>query len=185
MQLPAQQVAVLQTATERRQRPSTPSPRRPTSPETVTGAVFELEDEGLVAVSERIDETVALTDEGREYVTDGLPEVRSTRPPSEAGADADPVSMGQVIGASGLEGGAVDIALSNYARKGYGAIDSGEITADPDADPAADAEANALEALADADDAPIDSVDVDSRRSRDSSVADYSSAANRRSAKSR
>jgi len=70
--------------------------------------------------------------------------------------------MGQVIGASGLEGGAVDIALSNYARKGYGAIDSGEITADPDADPAADAEANALEALADADDAPIDSVDVDS-----------------------
>jgi len=163
MQLPAQQVAVLQTANaDEATSVDALAAATDLPPETVTGAVFELEDEGLVAVSERIDETVALTDEGREYVTDGLPEVRLYEAALEAGADADPVSMGQVIGASGLEGGAVDIALSNYARKGYGAIDSGEITADPDADPAADAEANALEALADADDAPIDSVDVDS-----------------------
>jgi phenylalanyl-tRNA synthetase alpha chain len=163
MQLPAQQVAVLQTANaDEATSVDALAAATDLPPETVTGAVFELEDEGLVAVSERVDETVALTDEGREYVTDGLPEVRLYEAALEAGADADPVSMGQVIGASGLEGGAVDIALSNYARKGYGAIDSGEITADPDADPAADAEANALEALADADDAPIDSVDVDS-----------------------
>ncbi|MFB1066122.1 phenylalanine--tRNA ligase subunit alpha [Natrinema sp. H-ect4] len=163
MQLPAQQVAVLQTANaDEATSVDALAAATDLPPETVTGAVFELADEGLVAVSERVDETVALTDEGREYVTDGLPEVRLYEAALEAGADADPVSMGQVIGASGLEGGAVDIALSNYARKGYGAIDSGEITADPDADPAADAEANALEALADADDAPIDSVDVDS-----------------------
>jgi phenylalanyl-tRNA synthetase alpha chain len=162
MQLPAQQVAVLQTANaDEATSVDALAAATDLPPETVTGAVFELEDEGLVAVSERVDETVALTDEGREYVTDGLPEVRLYEAALEADADADPVSMGQVIGASGLEGGAVDIALSNYARKGYGVIDSGEITADPDADPDADAEANALEALADVDDAPIDSVDVD------------------------
>jgi phenylalanyl-tRNA synthetase alpha chain len=55
--------------------------------------------------------------------------------------------MGRVVGASGLDGGAVDIALSNYARKGYGRIESGEITADPDADPQADPEADALASL--------------------------------------
>ncbi|MGQ3413008.1 phenylalanine--tRNA ligase subunit alpha [Natrinema sp. LN54] len=163
MQLPAQQVAVLEAATaDEATSVDALAAATELPPETVTGAVFELEDEGLLAVSERVDETVALTDEGREYVTDGLPEVRLYEAALEAGADADPVSMGQVIGASGLEGGAVDIALSNYARKGYGVIDSGEITADPDADPDADAEATALEELADADDAPVDSVDVDS-----------------------
>ncbi|WP_226004630.1 phenylalanine--tRNA ligase subunit alpha [Natrinema salinisoli] len=163
MQLPAQQVAVLEAANaDEALSVDALAAATDLPPETVTGAVFELEDEGLVAVSERTDETVALTDEGREYVTDGLPEVRLYEAALEAGADDDPVSMGQVIGASGLEGGAVDIALSNYARKGYGSIDSGEITADSDADPDADAEANALEALADVDDAPIDSVNADS-----------------------
>ncbi|WP_254521524.1 phenylalanine--tRNA ligase subunit alpha [Natrinema caseinilyticum] len=162
MQLPAQQVAVVETASaDEATSVDALAAATELPPETVTGAVFELEDEGLVAVSERVDETVALTDEGRDYVEDGLPEVRLYEAALEAGADADPVSMGRVIGASGLEGDAVDIALSNYARKGYGSIDSGEITADPDADPETDAEATALAALADADDAPIDSVDVD------------------------
>ncbi|RQG95131.1 phenylalanine--tRNA ligase subunit alpha [Natrarchaeobius chitinivorans] len=130
-------------------------------PETVTGAAFELEEEGLVAIEERVDETISLTDEGTTYADERLPEVRLYEAALEAGADDAPVSMGQVIGASGLEGPQVDIALSNYARKGYGSIDSGEITADPDADPSADAEANALEALSGVDDAPVDSVDVD------------------------
>ncbi len=40
-------------------------------------------------------------------------------------------------------------------------IDSGEITADADADPAADAEANALAALEGADETPVDSVEID------------------------
>ncbi|ELZ19464.1 phenylalanine--tRNA ligase subunit alpha [Natrinema limicola] len=162
MQLPAQQVAVLETASaDEATSVDALAAATELPPETVTGAVFELEDEGLVAVSERVDETVALTDEGREYAEAELPEISLYEAALEAGADADPVSMGQVIGASGLEGSAVDIALSNYARKGYGVIDSGEITADPDADPAADTEANALAALADVDDAPVDSVDID------------------------
>ncbi|MFA9416306.1 phenylalanine--tRNA ligase subunit alpha [Natrinema sp. HArc-T2] len=162
MQLPAQQVAVLETASaDEATSVDALAAATDLPPETVTGAVFELEDEGLVAVSERVDETIALTDEGREYAEEKLPEVRLYEAALEAGADDDPVSMGQVIGASGLEGGAVDIALSNYARKGYGIIDSGEITADPDAEPDTDAEANALAALADVDDAPVDSVAVD------------------------
>ncbi|MBZ6495003.1 phenylalanine--tRNA ligase subunit alpha [Natrinema longum] len=162
MQLPAQQVAVLETANaDEATSVDALAAATELPPETVTGAVFELEDEGLVAVSERVDETVTLTDEGHDYAETGLPEIRLYEAALEAGADADPVSMGQVIGASGLEGGAVDIALSNYARKGYGVIDSGELTADADADPDADAEANALAALDDVDDAPVDSVAVD------------------------
>jgi len=162
MQLPAQQVAVLETASaDEATSVDALAAATELPPETVTGAVFELEDEGLVAVSERVDETIALTDEGREYADETLPEIRLYEAALEAGADDEPVSMGQVIGASGLEGGAVDIALSNYARKGYGVIDSGEITADADADPAADTEANALAALADVDDAPVDSIDID------------------------
>jgi phenylalanyl-tRNA synthetase alpha chain len=116
-------------------------------PETVTGAVFELEDGGLVTVAESTDETVTLTDEAREYLEDGLPEVRLYEAALDAGADDDPAQMGRVIGQSGLEGPQVDIALSNYARKGYGTIESGEITADPDADPENDAEASAIAAL--------------------------------------
>src|SRR6056297_1690662 len=163
MQLPAQQVAVLEIASaDEATSVDALAAATELPPETVTGAVFELEDEGLVAVSERVDETIALTDEGREYADETLPEIALYEAALEAGADDEPVSMGQVIGASGLEGGAVDIALSNYARKGYGVIDSGEITADPDADPAADTEANALAELADVDDAPVDSVDIDS-----------------------
>ncbi|GAB3678184.1 phenylalanine--tRNA ligase subunit alpha [Halopiger thermotolerans] len=162
MQLPESQVAVLEAASAD-EATSVDALAEATDlpPETVTGAVFELEDEGLVAVDERVDETIQLTEEGREYATDELPEVRLYEAALEAGADSEPVQMGQVIGASGLEGPQVDIALSNYARKGYGTIDSGEITADPDADPDADAEANALAALEGADETPVDAVDID------------------------
>ncbi|MCG1004559.1 MULTISPECIES: phenylalanine--tRNA ligase subunit alpha [Halobacterium] len=150
MKLPPQQVAVLEAA-------STDEPRRIADlaadidrpPETVTGAAFELEDAGLVDVVEEVEEEVELTDEGREYAEDGLPEVRLYEAALELGADDEPVSMGEVIGASGLEGPQVDIALSNYARKGYGSIDSGDLSADPDADPSEDAEAVALDTLAD------------------------------------
>ncbi|WP_254766450.1 phenylalanine--tRNA ligase subunit alpha [Salinilacihabitans rarus] len=166
MQLPEPQVAVLEAASADEAR-SVDALAAATDlpPETVTGAAFELGAEGLVAVDERVEETIALTDEGREYVSDGLPELRLYEAALEAGADSDPVEMGEAIGASGLDGPAVNIALSNYARKGYGAIDGGEITADPDADPVSDAEATALETLSDAetDDGggvPADAVDV-------------------------
>jgi phenylalanyl-tRNA synthetase alpha chain len=149
MQLPDSQVAVVEAANaDEATAVDALAAATDLPPETVTGAAFELEERGLVVVSERIDETISLTEEGQAYVEDGLPEVRLYKAALEAGADADPAPMGQVIGSSGLEGAAVDIALSNYARKGYGSIDSGEITADPDADPTADPEANALESLA-------------------------------------
>ncbi|OVE83706.1 phenylalanine--tRNA ligase subunit alpha [Natronolimnobius baerhuensis] len=162
MQLPESQVAVLEAANaDDAQSVDALAAATELPPETVTGAVFELEDEGLVAVAERVDETLALTDEGAEYADSQLPEVTLYEAALEAGADDDPAQMGRVIGQSGLEGPGVDIALSNYARKGYGVIDSGEITADADADPAADAEANALAALEGADETPVDSVEID------------------------
>ncbi|QRV17221.1 phenylalanine--tRNA ligase subunit alpha [Haloterrigena salifodinae] len=163
MQLPAQQVAVLEAASaDEATSVDALAERADLPPETVTGAAFELEDEGLVEIEERVDETVALTEEGADYASDELPEIALYEAALEAGADEEAVQMGRVIGASGLEGAGVDIALSNYARKGYGTIDSGEITADADADPSADAEANALEMLSGADEAAVDSVAVDS-----------------------
>ncbi|WP_435334633.1 phenylalanine--tRNA ligase subunit alpha [Haloarchaeobius sp. TZWWS8] len=134
-------------------------------PETVAGAAFELEEQGLLAVEERTEERIELTEEAESYIDEGLPEVRLYEAAVEAGATDDPVSMGQVIGASGL-GNLVDIALANYARKGYGNIDSGELSATPDADPADDAEANALSALA-AGESVTDTAIVDQLERRD------------------
>jgi phenylalanyl-tRNA synthetase alpha chain len=156
MKLPESQVAVLQAASANdAQTIDQLADETGHKPETVTGAAFELESAGLVAVDESTEEAVELTDEGREYVEAELPEVRLYEAALDAGADADPAQMGQVVGQSGLEGPQVDIALSNYARKGYGTIESGEITADPDADPDSDAEAAALAAL-DADESVED-----------------------------
>ena len=149
MRLPETQLAVLEAA----------SATEPTAvdrladetgldPAAVTRAAFELREAGLVTVDETTETDAALTDEAREYLDDGLPEVRLYRAALEAGADDEPASMGQLIGASGLGGPQVDIALSNFARKGYGSIDSGELTADPDADPDSDPEVAVLETLA-------------------------------------
>ncbi|MFB6085746.1 MAG: phenylalanine--tRNA ligase subunit alpha [Halodesulfurarchaeum sp.] len=149
MKLPPTQVAVLEAA----------SADDPTDvdelaaqlaekPETVTGAAFALEEEGLLSITETEDIEVSLTAEGRRYAENGLPEVRLYRAAIEAGAETEPVPMGEVIAAAGLDGQAVDIALSNFARKGYGEIESGQLTAAPEVDPEADAEARALEAIA-------------------------------------
>ncbi|QSG16148.1 phenylalanine--tRNA ligase subunit alpha [Halapricum desulfuricans] len=168
MQLPETQVAVLEAA-------SADDPRTVESiaeqldrkPAAVTRAAFELEDEGLVAVHESTEESVSLTEEAETYLEDGLPEVRLYEGALDAGGDGDSVQMGQVIGASGLDGDAVDIALSNFARKGYGEIDSGEITPTPDADPDSDAEAVALESIADGDSASVSGGTLDQLERRD------------------
>ncbi len=118
-------------------------------PETVTGAAFDLRDEGLLAVTETTTEVAELTDEGRDYVADGLPEIRLYRAAVDAGAADGAVPMGEVIGRADLAGPEVDIALANLPRKGFGGIDSGELTVDSDADPDADPEAAALATLAD------------------------------------
>ncbi|MGQ4557525.1 phenylalanine--tRNA ligase subunit alpha [Halobellus sp. GM3] len=125
-------------------------------PETATRAAFELRDDGLLDVEESESTEYELTDEGRDYVDAGLPEVRLYRAAVEAGAADEPVQMGRVIGAADLDGPEVDIALANFGRKGYGGIDSGELSAEGDADAESDPEAVALAGFAadDADDAP-------------------------------
>lgn len=118
MQLPERQVALLEmaTATETRGIDDLAA-EIGENPATVTQAAFELEDEGLVAVSETTTETVTLTDEGATYADSVLPEVRLYRAAVETGATDDPAPMGQVIGASGLEGDEVDIALALQPRQ--------------------------------------------------------------------
>ncbi len=164
MKLPPTQVAVLESA-------SADDPtdiddlaaQLEAKPETVTGAAFALEAEGLLSVSETEEIEVSLTEEGRHYADTGLPEVRLYRVATAAGADSTPVSMGEVIGAADLDGQAVDIALSNFARKGYGHLDSGELTAASEADPDSDEEAAALEAVANGE-----QIDADVRASLES-----------------
>ncbi|ELZ31074.1 phenylalanyl-tRNA ligase subunit alpha [Halogeometricum pallidum JCM 14848] len=150
MKLPESQVAVLNAASATdEQTVGDLADETGLKPETVTQAAFELREEGYVAVEERTDVDYELTEEGREYVEDGLPEVRLYRAAVEAGAADSAAPMGQVIGASGLGGPAVDIALANFGRKGYGDIDSGELSADGDADAGEDPESTVLAALAD------------------------------------
>ena len=150
MKLPESQVAVLEAASANEEQTIAElAEETELKPETVTGAVFELEDEGLLSIDERTEESVSLTEEGEEYAEDGLPEIALYEAAIDAGADDDAVQMGQAIGQSGLGGPQVNIALSNYARKGYGSIDSGEITVDPNANSDEDDEASALAALAD------------------------------------
>jgi len=159
MKLQATHAAVLEAADKNEQRSfdaladDTAEP-----PESVAGAAFDLAERGLVDVTERVKETVELTDEGERYQAAALPEVHLYRTASDIGATGeDAVPMSDVVGASDL-GDAVDIALANYARKGYGAVDGGEVTADPDAAPETDAEAAALDAVAAGD--AVDDDDV-------------------------
>ncbi|MFC3960314.1 phenylalanine--tRNA ligase subunit alpha [Halovivax cerinus] len=164
MQLPQAQVAVLEAASaDDAESVDALAAATDLPPETVTGALFALSEEGLVTVSEAVEESISLTEEGKTYASEGLPEVRLYETALDGAAD-EPVQLGQVIGASGLEGPQVDIALSNYARKGYGTIDSGELTADPAADPETDPEAAALTAIAAADGdggVSVDDLEVD------------------------
>jgi len=166
MKLPRHQLAVLEAASADEQTPiSEVADATDLPPETVTGAAFELEERGLLAVEEATEESVSLTDEARDYLDAGLPEVRLYEAAVEAGAADDGVPLGDLLGAAGLQGPEVDIALSNYARKGYGGIDSGNVTAEPDADPDADEEAAALRSIADGDSvADADVLDALERR---------------------
>jgi phenylalanyl-tRNA synthetase alpha chain len=162
MQLPAAQVAVLEAASATDERTvDAVADEVGESPTVVTRAAFELEEEGLLAVGERAEETVSLTEEGETYREASLPEVRLYRAAMEAGADEEPVEMGRLVGAAGLEGPEVQIALSNFARKGYGVIDDGAVSADADTVPDADNEAAALDAVAGGDGASVDADTLD------------------------
>ena len=149
MRLPPTQAAVLEAASATDDRTIEQlAEALGEKPETVTGAVFALEEEGLLEVSERTVEGVSITEEGEEYVEMGLPERRLYEAALEAGADEEPLPMGEAIGRSGLEGQAVDIALSNYARKGYGSVESGELSATPGREEDEDEEEDALALIA-------------------------------------
>jgi phenylalanyl-tRNA synthetase alpha chain len=162
MRLPESQVAVLNAASATDERTIAQlAEATDLKPETVTGAAFDLRDEGLVEVHEEETATATLTDEGREYRDAGLPEVRLYRAAVAAGAADAPVSMGDVLGEAGLDGPQVDIALSNFARKGYGEIESGQLTAAPEADPDADEEAAALAAVETGDAGAVDEAVLD------------------------
>ena len=98
MQLPEAQVAVLKTADADTDRPITDmAEEADLKVETATGAALALEEEGLVSIAERDEETTTLTDEGGEYVEQGLPELRLYKTALEAGADDDPVSLGRLL----------------------------------------------------------------------------------------
>ncbi|WP_340102007.1 phenylalanine--tRNA ligase subunit alpha [Salinibaculum salinum] len=167
MKLPHAQLAVLEAASAEEDRPTTEvASAADLKPEAATRAAFELEAEDLVTVTEETDESVSLTDEGYTYVEEGLPELRLYEAALDAGADEEPVSLGELLGAAGLDGPAVDIALANFARKGYGTVDSGDVSADPDADPDTDDERLALERLAKGGESDVDADVLDQLESR-------------------
>ncbi|MFB6354688.1 MAG: phenylalanine--tRNA ligase subunit alpha, partial [Halobacteriales archaeon] len=149
MKLPDAQVAVLEAASATDSKTTEQlAEETGLDPNTVAGAAFALEAEGLVAVEADADRTPALTGEGRDYLEAGLPEIRFYEAAVEAGATDEPVPLGDVVAASGLDEAGVDIALANFARKGYGTVEDGAVRADPDVDPDADAEAGLLAAVA-------------------------------------
>jgi phenylalanyl-tRNA synthetase alpha chain len=150
MKLPETQVALLEAASATDAKTVAQlAEELGADPAAVTRAAFELADRGLLEVDDHVAESYALTPEADRYLEDGLPERRLYEAALEAGADETPVEMGRVIGAAGLDGAAVDIALSNFARRGLGEIDGGEVVADADAADEADPEAEALAAVAD------------------------------------
>jgi len=166
--LPPAQVALLEAADAETDRPITDlAEETDRKPEAVTRAAFELADAGLVAVTEEAEQSLALTAEGERYREEGLPEVRLYEAAVAAGADEEAAGLGDLLPDAGLDGEAVDIALANFARKGYGEVDSGSVRADPDADPGADEERAALEAVAAGDVGGVDEATLDRLERRD------------------
>ena len=149
MRLPETQVALLEAASATDAKTVAQlAEELGADPAAVTRAAFQLEDRGLLEDDEHVAESYALNPEGDSYLDDGLPERRLYEAALESGADETPVEMGRVVDAAGLEDEAVDIALSNFARKGLGEIDAGELVADADAADEPDPEAEALAAVA-------------------------------------
>jgi phenylalanyl-tRNA synthetase alpha chain len=157
MQLPDSQVAVLEAASATEEQTiDRVSAETGLDPATVTGAAFDLEDAGLVTVSERVEESVELTDEGRRYHADELPEVTLHRGALAGAGQGDPgVDIGRAVAESGLEDRA-NIALSNYERSGYGTVADGVVVPD-EVDPGTDEVTAALDAVA-AGDVPDDTL---------------------------
>ncbi|PSQ94387.1 MAG: hypothetical protein BRD53_06235, partial [Bacteroidetes bacterium SW_7_64_58] len=72
--------------------------------------------------------------EGESYAFEGLPEHTLWATALSLDADERPVDLGRVLAMTTLDDDATDIALANFARKGMGEIDDGEVSVDPDYD---------------------------------------------------
>ena len=161
MKLPPTQLAVLRAATPEEHRPIEQIAAEVEADQTaVTQAAFALEAAELLAVTTETETTAALTDEGRRYAETQLPELVLYEAALAAGADDQPVPIGELAGELAVD---VEVALANFARKGYGEIEAGAVRADPDAEPDADPEQATLEALA-AGDEPTGELDQLERR---------------------
>ncbi len=128
------------------------------------GAAFALAEEGLLTVEEETDRRYELTEEAKRYREQELPELRLYESGLELGADEEPISIEEALEASGLDGDIVEIALSNFARKGYGSIEGGSLTADPTMDVTADPDRRAIEALARGDTPETEALETLERR---------------------
>ncbi len=145
MRLPQRQLAVLKAASPMDESTIEElADATDLKPETVTGAVFDLSERGFVTVNETVTAEMSLSEEAEHYLSEGLPEVRLYQAAREHG---DTIAIGEAVGAA-LEGDEVDIALANLARKEYGDVEGGEVTANTAVDPAADPEAETLAQLA-------------------------------------
>jgi len=124
----------------------------------VARAAFELESEGLLAVTTATETAASPTEEGRRYAEDRLPEIRLYEAALAAGADDEPVGIGELAAELSVD---VEVALANFARKGYGEIEAGAVRVDPGAGPGSDPEQATLEALAEGDDSEGLAADLD------------------------
>ena len=149
MQLTPEQHEVLSAASAGERRSlSTIAEQTELTEATVAGAAFSLEEAGLVELDEEHVISYELTDEARRYREQDLPELRLYRAAIDRGADAAPQELGAILDHADLEGQAVQIALANFARKGYGRIEDGTLVAEPACDPDDDTDRLAIEAIA-------------------------------------
>jgi phenylalanyl-tRNA synthetase alpha chain len=172
MQLPDPQLTVLTTASATAETSIEQlADDAELNPTTATQAAFELRDAGLVTITETETTFYELTDEGQRYLVDGLPEIRLYRAAidTDTDSDTDSVPLGLIIQSADLDDSEVDIALANFARKSYGSINNGEITATTSIDPDNDPEATAL--------AQINSIDADAGESENAAGVDSKSIA--------
>ncbi|PSQ15634.1 phenylalanine--tRNA ligase subunit alpha [Halobacteriales archaeon QS_8_69_73] len=166
MRLPDTQVALLEAASATETKTIAQlAEELGEDPAAVTRAAFDLEDESLLDVEEHVAEEVALTAEGERYREAGLPERRLHEAALEVGADGEPAEMSRLVEVGDLDGEAVDIALTNLARKGLGEIDGGAVLADPEAGDD-DPEPDALDAVAEGSAGYLDAGVLDRLESR-------------------
>lgn len=144
MKLPEPQVAILEAASATTEKTIDElADESQLSADMVAGAVFALEADGLVSITEQQATEVSLTPEGERYDETALPEQALLDAALELDADTQPVPLEELRDAADLDDSTIDIALSNFARKNYGQISDGSLTVTASS-PAPDPEAQAL-----------------------------------------